>query len=65
MWAARKREAVVVLHVDNPEQVKVGHDNLMGEVIRISADQATIQVYEETGANHPIPYLRAYICGIR
>ncbi|PNY25327.1 V-type proton atpase catalytic subunit a [Tolypocladium capitatum] len=29
-------------------QVKVGHDNLVGEVIRINADQATIQVYEET-----------------
>jgi hypothetical protein len=31
------------------EQVNVGHDNLVGEVIRISGDQATIQVYEETG----------------
>ena len=31
------------------ELVKVGHDNLMGEVIRIEADRATIQVYEETG----------------
>ena len=31
------------------ELVKVGHDNLVGEVIRISSDQATIQVYEETG----------------
>ncbi|KAF7531528.1 hypothetical protein G7Z17_g13722 [Cylindrodendrum hubeiense] len=30
------------------ELVKVGHDNLVGEVIRINADQATIQVYEET-----------------
>jgi len=30
-------------------QVKVGHDELVGEVIRINADQATIQVYEETG----------------
>ncbi|KAL7945443.1 ATP synthase alpha/beta family, nucleotide-binding domain-containing protein [Trichoderma barbatum] len=30
------------------ELVKVGHDNLVGEVIRISGDQATIQVYEET-----------------
>ncbi|KAM0479965.1 hypothetical protein ACHAPX_004544 [Trichoderma viride] len=28
--------------------VRVGHDNLVGEVIRISSDQATIQVYEET-----------------
>ncbi|RYO88040.1 hypothetical protein DL766_008018 [Monosporascus sp. MC13-8B] len=30
------------------ELVKVGHDNLVGEVIRITGDQATIQVYEET-----------------
>jgi V-type H+-transporting ATPase subunit A len=37
------------------ELVRVGHDNLVGEVIRIEADRATIQVYEETGmlsANH-------------
>lgn len=31
------------------ELVRVGHDRLVGEVIRINADQATIQVYEETG----------------
>lgn len=30
------------------ELVKVGHDNLVGEVIRINGDKATIQVYEET-----------------
>lgn len=30
-------------------QVRVGHDSLVGEVIRIEADKATIQVYEETG----------------
>ncbi|RYP77111.1 hypothetical protein DL771_001401 [Monosporascus sp. 5C6A] len=30
------------------ELVKVGHDKLAGEVIRINGDQATIQVYEET-----------------
>ncbi|KAL3957492.1 hypothetical protein ACCO45_008070 [Purpureocillium lilacinum] len=30
------------------ELVKVGHDNLVGEVIRINGDQASIQVYEET-----------------
>ncbi|KAF2269400.1 V-type ATPase [Lojkania enalia] len=30
------------------ELVRVGHDNLVGEVIRIDADRATIQVYEET-----------------
>ena len=37
-------------------QVKVSHDNLIGEVIRINGDQATIQVYEETGINQR-PYL--------
>lgn len=30
------------------ELVRVGHENLVGEVIRINADQASIQVYEET-----------------
>ncbi|KFY32010.1 hypothetical protein V493_00602 [Pseudogymnoascus sp. VKM F-4281 (FW-2241)] len=30
------------------ELVKIGHDNLVGEVIRIEGDRATIQVYEET-----------------
>jgi hypothetical protein len=35
------------------ELCKVGHDELVGEVIRIEADKATIQVYEETGASHP------------
>ncbi|KAI9822530.1 MAG: H(+)-transporting V1 sector ATPase subunit A [Pycnora praestabilis] len=29
-------------------KVRVGHDNLVGEVIRIEADKATVQVYEET-----------------
>jgi vacuolar-type H+-ATPase catalytic subunit A/Vma1 len=33
-------------------QVQVGHDNLVGEVIKIAADRATIQVYEETGMGH-------------
>merc|ERR1712093_849858 len=31
------------------ELVQVGHDKLVGEVIRIEADRAYIQVYEETG----------------
>ena len=30
-------------------KVHVGHDQLVGEVIRIEADKATVQVYEETG----------------
>lgn len=34
-------------------QVRVGHDALVGEVIRIDGDKATIQVYEETGQAHP------------
>ncbi|ODQ65746.1 vacuolar ATP synthase catalytic subunit A [Nadsonia fulvescens var. elongata DSM 6958] len=41
------------------ELVKVGHDNLVGEVIRIEADRATIQVYEETaGVTVGDPVLR-------
>jgi V-type H+-transporting ATPase subunit A len=35
------------------ELCKVGHDELVGEVIRIEADKATIQVYEETGETSP------------
>lgn len=30
------------------ELVRVGHQELVGEVIRIERDKATIQVYEET-----------------
>lgn len=30
------------------ELVRVGHQNLVGEIIRINQDKATIQVYEET-----------------
>ncbi|GAA5978106.1 hypothetical protein JCM10908_004231 [Rhodotorula pacifica] len=30
------------------ELVRVGHDELVGEIIRIDGDKATIQVYEET-----------------
>ncbi|TVY39578.1 V-type proton ATPase catalytic subunit A [Lachnellula cervina] len=41
------------------ELVRVGHDNLVGEVIRIEADRATIQVYEETaGVTVGDPVLR-------
>lgn len=41
------------------ELVKVGHDTLVGEVIRIDADKATIQVYEETaGVTVGDPVLR-------
>ncbi|QBM86374.1 V-type H+-transporting ATPase subunit A [Metschnikowia aff. pulcherrima] len=41
------------------ELVKVGHANLVGEVIRINGDKATIQVYEETaGVTVGDPVLR-------
>ncbi|EKM82880.1 hypothetical protein AGABI1DRAFT_53440 [Agaricus bisporus var. burnettii JB137-S8] len=41
------------------ELVRVGHDELVGEVIRIENDQATIQVYEETsGVTVGDPVLR-------
>ncbi|KAL2152759.1 hypothetical protein VTH82DRAFT_5944, partial [Thermothelomyces myriococcoides] len=41
------------------ELVKVGHYQLVGEVIRINGDQATIQVYEETaGVTVGDPVLR-------
>ena len=30
------------------ELVRVGHNNLVGEIIRLEEDKATIQVYEET-----------------
>jgi len=41
------------------ELVRVGHDELVGEVIRIDADKATIQVYEETsGVTVGDPVLR-------
>ncbi|KAI9731946.1 MAG: H(+)-transporting V1 sector ATPase subunit A [Cirrosporium novae-zelandiae] len=41
------------------ELVKVGHDQLVGEVIRIDGDKATVQVYEETaGVTVGDPVLR-------
>jgi len=33
--------------------VKVGHEGLMGEVIRIEGDKATVQVYEDTSGIKP------------
>ena len=38
------------------ELVKVGHDQLVGEVIRIDGDKATVQVYEETGVQCFSPF---------
>ena len=47
----RGKRLQVLLPIDHLStlQVRVGHDSLVGEVIRIEADKATIQVYEETG----------------
>lgn len=46
------------------ELCKVGYDELVGEVIRIEGDRATIQVYEETGI-HPIRRLEALALTLR
>ena len=35
------------------EMVKVGNDKLIGEIIELEGDQATIQVYEETAGMKP------------
>lgn len=37
-----------ILSYANFMKVRVGHEELVGEVIRIDSDKATIQVYEET-----------------
>ena len=34
------------------ELVRVGHSELVGEIIRLEGDLATIQVYEETCITH-------------
>ena len=39
---------VMPRHVDFFIQVRVGHSELVGEIIRLEGDMATIQVYEET-----------------
>ena len=40
------------------ELVRVGHDELVGEIIRLEGDMATIQVYEETCILHQQPMIR-------
>ena len=35
------------------EMVKVGNDKLIGEIIELEGDTATIQVYEETAGMKP------------
>lgn len=42
----RTNTAICVL---SPVQVRVGHGELIGEIIRLEGDTATIQCYEETG----------------
>ena len=47
---------IVVAHLPgayNGEQVRVGHLNLMGEIIRLEGEQATLQVYESTESLRP------------
>lgn len=36
------------------ELVRVGHSELVGEIIRLEGDMATIQVYEETCILHAL-----------
>lgn len=47
MWMPNVENKIQRSYV--PFKVRVGHDSLVGEVIRIEADKATVQVYEETG----------------
>lgn len=48
-WYASVRHTITSpVHLLTSAQVRVGHENLVGEVIRINGDQASIQVYEET-----------------
>ena len=39
------------------ELVRVGHSELVGEIIRLEGDMATIQVYEETCILNFLPYM--------
>ena len=46
------------------DQVRVGHSQLVGEIIRLEGDYATIQVYEETcilQLNTNVTYISLYI----
>jgi hypothetical protein len=36
------------------ELVRVGHSQLVGEIIKLTGDTASIQVYEETGTCHAL-----------
>lgn len=43
------------------ELVRVGHSELVGEIIRLEGDFATIQVYEETCKFSPATVISIYI----
>lgn len=43
------------------ELVRVGHSELVGEIIRLEGDLATIQVYEETCKRHSLKILTFYL----
>ena len=43
-------------------QVRVGHGELVGEIIRLEGDMATIQVYEETCIFYTVLYIDKFMC---
>ena len=43
-------------------KVRVGHSELVGEIIRLEGDLATIQVYEETCTCDSIIILEYIVC---
>lgn len=48
------------------ELVRVGHSELVGEIIRLEGDMATIQVYEETCILFLFGFLPLFVCqGLR
>lgn len=48
------------------ELVRVGHSELVGEIIRLEGDMATIQVYEETCILFLFSFLPLSVCrGLR
>lgn len=44
------------------ELVRVGHSELVGEIIRLEGDMATIQVYEETCILFLFGFLPLSVC---
>lgn len=43
------------------ELVRVGHSELVGEIIRLEGDMATIQVYEETCILSAAVFLSSFV----